>query len=223
MLPHRAALGQPDPKGDHPVSNYMSLPSDLPVPEDDGAADHLPGRPLPHLVLRSTSAQDVALDELGRGRTVIYIYPLTGQPGVDLPDGWDEIPGARGCTPESCAFRDHHAELISGGATAVFGLSSQDTDYQTELAKRLALPFPLLADPPLQLGDALRLPMFSVEGRQLYKRLTLIVNDGHIEHTFYPIFPPDQHAAEVLEWLREHPANPPPVNRGHDTPPAAAR
>jgi peroxiredoxin len=190
------------------VSDYMSLPSDLPAPEDDGAADHLPGVTVPHIALRSTTGRRVALDELGPGRTVLYIYPLTGRPGVDLPDGWDAIPGARGCTPESCAFRDHHADLQAAGASAVFGLSSQTSDYQAELADRLGLPFGILSDPDLELAEALGLPTFSAGGQRLYKRLTLIITDGQIEHAFYPIFPPDQHAAEVLEWLRTHATTP---------------
>jgi peroxiredoxin len=183
------------------VADYLSLPSDLPKPEDDGAADHLAGMAVPHLALLSTTGEDVALDELGAGRTVLYIYPLTGRPGVDLPEGWDAIPGARGCTPEACGFRDHHADLQAAGASAVFGLSSQATDYQAEFADRLALPFGILSDPDLELAGALRLPTFTADGRRLYKRLTLILAGGRVEHAFYPIFPPDQHAAEVLEWL----------------------
>jgi peroxiredoxin len=186
------------------VTDYMSLPSDLPAPEDDGAADHLAGLAMPPITLAGTAGSRVALDDLGRGRTVLYIYPLSGRPGVDLPDGWDAIPGARGCTPEACGFRDHHAELRAAGAAAVFGLSSQSTDYQSELAERLGLPFEILSDPDLAVADALRLPTFTVEDGRLYKRLTLVVTDGRIEHAFYPIFPPDQHAAEVLQWLRDH-------------------
>jgi hypothetical protein len=122
------------------ASDYAKLPDELPVPHDDGAADHLPGTLMPHLVLRDTDRKYVALDQLGSGRSILYIYPMSGQPGVALPDGWDEIPGARGCTPESCGFRDHYAELRAAGADAVYGLSSQDTKYQTELATRLGLP-----------------------------------------------------------------------------------
>jgi len=188
------------------VSDYQELPSDLPVPQDDGAADHLPGASMPRLVLRDTGGNEVALDRLGPGRTVIYLYPLSGRPGVDLPDGWDAIPGARGCTPEACGFRDHHADLQAAGADAVYGLSSQSTDYQAELADRLGLPFPMLSDPELALAEALDLPTFEASGEQLFSRLTVVVADGRIEHAFYPIFPPDQHAAEVLEWLREHAA-----------------
>jgi peroxiredoxin len=184
------------------VSDYQQLPSNLPAPQDDGAADHLPGAAMPSLVLRDTSGAEVALDRLGPGRTVVYLYPLSGRPGVDLPDGWDAIPGARGCTPEACGFRDHHADLRAAGAHAVYGLSSQSTDYQAGLAARLGLPFSILSDPDLALAEALDLPTFEAEGERLFSRLTLIVTDGRIEHAFYPIFPPDQHAAEVLEWLR---------------------
>jgi peroxiredoxin len=186
------------------MSDYMSLPADLPAPEDDGAADHLAGMAVPHLELRSTGGRAVALDQPGAGRTVLYIYPMTGQPGVDLPDGWNEIPGARGCTPESCGFRDHHAELRAAGATAVYGLSSQSTDYQAELVERLALPFEVLSDPDHKLADALELPTFTAGGERLYKRMTLIVADGRIEHVFYPVFPPDEHAGQVLGWLSAH-------------------
>jgi peroxiredoxin len=187
------------------VSDYLTLPADLPQPVDDGAADHLPGLALPPIVLPATSGQDVDLAALGPGRTVLYLYPMTGRPGVALPDGWDEIPGARGCTPESCGFRDHFADLRAAGAAGVYGLSSQDTDYQREVAERLNLPFALLSDVDLRLGQALTLPTFEVEGRTLYKRLTLIVSDATIEHVFYPIFPPTTHAQEVLDWLRAHP------------------
>ena len=179
----------------------MSLPTDLPVPEDDGAADHLPGTRMPHLTLPSTGGVDVALDRLGSGRAVVYIYPMTGQPGVDLPEGWNAIPGARGCTPESCGFRDHYADLQAAGAATVYGLSSQDTAYQAELAERLGLPFEILSDTGYEVARALDLPTFTAGGQRLYKRLTLIVADGRIEHVFYPIFPPDEHAAEVVGWL----------------------
>jgi peroxiredoxin len=180
----------------------MSIPDDLPVPEDDGAADHLTGVSLPPLSLPSTGGEAVALHELPAGRTVLYIYPMTGRPGVDLPEGWNAIPGARGCTPEACGFRDHHAELLDAGARAVYGLSSQDVDYQAELAQRLGLPFEVISDTDLALAAALDLPTFTVEGERLYKRLTMIIADGRIEQVFYPIFPPDEHAAEVLDWLR---------------------
>jgi peroxiredoxin len=144
----------------------------------------------------------VALDELGPDRTIIYLYPRTGVPGVALPSGWDDIPGARGCTPESNGFSAHHADLLAAGASAVYGLSSQDTDYQREVAARLNLPFLLLADSERALGAALTLPTFDVDGMTLYKRLTLVVSDAVIEQVFYPVFPPDQHAQQVLDWLR---------------------
>jgi peroxiredoxin len=163
---------------------------------------------MPPVALASTANRTVRLDGLGTGRTIIYLYPMTGRPGEALPDGWDEIPGARGCTPEACAFRDHHADLLAAGAGAVYGLSSQSTEEQAEAATRLHLPFPLLADPDLQLAAALRLPTFEASGHTRYRRLTLIVTAGTIEHVFYPIFPPDAHAGEVLRWLR---TNPPPA------------
>jgi peroxiredoxin len=187
------------------MSTYESLPDDLPIPEDDGAADHLPGHELPQLTLLGTDGSEVDLAGLGDGRTVLYLYPLSGKPGVDLPEGWDAIPGARGCTPEACAFRDHFQDLRQAGAERVYGLSSQDTDYQAELATRLALPFAIVSDPDLRLAELLRLPTFTADGERLYQRLTLIIRDGQIEHAFYPVFPPDRHASEVLSWLRSHP------------------
>jgi peroxiredoxin len=186
--------------------SYLNLPDGLPVPEDDGAADHVPGMQAPHVELLSTAGESVRIDGLGEGRTVIYVYPLTGRPGTELPEGWDAIPGARGCTPESCGFRDHHQELLDAGARRVFGLSSQDADYQREAVERLELPFAMLADPARSLADALRLPTFEAGGQRLYKRLTLIIRDGAVEHAFYPVFPPDAHAEGVLAWLRDHPA-----------------
>jgi peroxiredoxin len=134
----------------------------------------------------------------------VYFYPLTGRPGFDLPDGWDRIPGARGCTPEACNFRDHHADLRAAGAQTVFGVSSQETEYQREVVERLQLPFSMLSDPDLTLAAALGLPTFVSERHRLYRRLTLIVGDARIEHVFYPVFPPNEHAQEVLSWLRTH-------------------
>ncbi|MVN88564.1 redoxin family protein [Deinococcus sp. HMF7620] len=179
------------------------LPADLPVPVDDGACAHLPGVRLPALALPGT---DGRLHDLSArpGRTVLYLYPKTAQPGTAMPADWDVIPGARGCTPQSCAFRDHHAELQAAGAR-VFGLSVQATAYQQEAAERLHLPFPLLSDAGLQFIRALRLPTFEVEGETLVRRLTLIVWDGTAEHVVYPVFPPDQNAAQVLAWLRANP------------------
>ena len=186
-------------------SDYTTLPDELPEPVDDGAADRLPGSAIPALTLPATDGSRVALDEPRPGRTVLYVYPMTGVPGVPLPEGWNEIPGARGCTPESCGFRDHHAELAQAGAPNVFGLSTQSTAYQAELAQRLALPFPVLSDESLQLADLLALPTFETAGMRLYRRLTMIIADAAIEHVFYPVFPPDGHAAEVLAWLQANP------------------
>jgi peroxiredoxin len=181
-----------------------TLPDDLPAPIDDGAADHLPGMAVPELELPATDGRSVSLARLD-GRTVVYAYPRTGLPGEpSLVADWDLIPGARGCTPEACGFRDHHAELTAAGA-AVFGFSTQSTAYQRELVERLSLPFPILSDQPLELTEALRLPTFEAAGQTLLRRLTLIVRDGRIEHVFYPVFPPDRHAAEVLGWLRADP------------------
>jgi peroxiredoxin len=181
------------------ADNFFLLPPNLPIPTDDGACDHLPGFRLPALPLFATSGKWVDLSRLP-GRTVVYIYPRTGQPGVPLPTGWDDIPGARGCTPQSCAFRDHYQELKTLGAD-VYGLSTQDTDYQREVADRLHLPFPLLSDASLAFGRALRLPTFTVDGMTLLKRVTLILRDGVVETVFYPVFPPDRNAADVLAWL----------------------
>jgi peroxiredoxin len=183
--------------------NLHELPADLPVPEDDGACAHLPGLRLPSLRLPATDGRSVDLAALP-GRTVVYCYPRTGRPDQPPPDGWDAIPGARGCTPEACGFRDHHAELRARGA-AVFGLSTQETAYQQEAAERLHLPFALLSDAGLRFAHALRLPTFDVEGMTLIKRLTLALRDGAVEHVFYPVFPPDSHAEEVLAWLSVRP------------------
>lgn len=179
----------------------MQLPEDLPVPVDDGAAGHLPGMRMPSVALESTDGSEVDLGALGAGLTVIYIYPMTGTPGVALPEGWDEIPGARGCTLETCGFRDHFAELRAAGADRVYGLSTQNLATQRELVERLRLPYSLLADPQLKLGAALRLPTFEAGGATRYHRLTLVVVDDEIEHVFYPVFPPNAHAIEVLGWV----------------------
>jgi len=187
------------------MTTFESLPDDLPIPEDDGAAQHLPGMAMPELTLTGTDGESVDLSALGEGRTVLYLYPLSGKPGSDLPDGWDAIPGARGCTPEACGFRDHLNELRDAGAARVYGLSAQDTAYQREFAERMALPFVLLSDPGLRLGQLMRLPTFVADGQRLYNRLTMVIRDGRVEHVFYPIFPPDRHADEVLGWLRAHP------------------
>lgn len=174
--------------------------SSLPRPEDDGRAAHLPGTVVPGIELAATDGGRIDLARRP-GRVVVYAYPLTGRPGSVLPVGWDLIPGARGCTPESCGFRDHFAAIKEAGAASVFGLSTQDTAYQLEAAQRLSLPFPLLSDALLQLAGALRLPTMEIEGRTLLQRLTLVIDAGTIAKVFYPVFPPDRHAEEVLAWL----------------------
>ena len=180
--------------------NLYELPRDLPVPQDDGACAHLAGMKLPPVALPSTRGRRVDLSTLG-GTTVVYIYPRTGRPDREVPTGWNEIPGARGCTPQSCAFRDHHGELKRAGAAQVFGMSTQDTAYQREAAERLHLLFELLSDEKLAFARALKLPTFEVDGMKLIKRLTLIARDGAIAKVFYPVFPPDRNAADVLAWL----------------------
>ncbi len=177
------------------------LPPDIPVPQDDGAARHLIGMKLPDIALAATSGPAVNLSKL-KGRTVLYVYPRTGVPGVDAPPGWDDIPGARGCTPQSCGFRDHFAELKALGVAGVYGLSTQDTGYQREAAERLHLPFPILSDADLKLARALDLPIFSTSGMTLFKRMALVIDDGTIVKAFYPVFPPDKNAQEVVAWLR---------------------
>ncbi len=183
--------------GGHDAS---TLPPNLPAPEDDGACDHLPGMRVPPVTLPATNRGEVRLDELP-GRTVLFCYPRTGRPEEELPPGWDSIPGARGCSAETCGFRDRHAQFADLGAR-VLALSSQDTGYQREMVGRLGVPFPVLSDAELRLVRALRLPTFEVDGTPLVKRLTLIIDDGVVEHVFYPVFPPDTHAGEVLAWLR---------------------
>ena len=177
------------------------LPADLPVPLDDGGARHLPGLLLPALALMSTDGTSIDISKLA-GRTVLYIYPRTGRPGQPLPDGWDAIPGARGCTPQSCAFRDHFAELKQLGVAQVLGLSTQDSDYQREAVERLHLPFSILSDHDLKFTRALKLPTFEVAGMTLLKRMALVIDDGIITKVFYPVFPPDKSAEEVVGWLR---------------------
>jgi peroxiredoxin len=177
------------------------LPPDIPVPQDDGGARHLAGRKLPDIALAATNGPVVNLSEL-KGRAVVYIYPRTGVPGVDAPPGWDDIPGARGCTPQSCGFRDHFAELKALGVAHVYGLSTQDSAYQREAAERLHLPFPILSDADLKLTHALGLPTFAASAMTLLKRMALIIDDGTIAKAFYPVFPPDKNAEEVIAWLR---------------------
>ncbi len=185
----------------------FELPDSLPSPDDDGSADHLVGSMLADLQLSSTAGKSTNLSKMD-GVVVVYAYPMTGVPGTPLPDGWDEIPGARGCTPQSCSFRDHMAELKSAGADHVFGVSTQTTEYQKEAADRLHLPFDILSDADLTLQRAMRLPIMDADvGEQnhtLLKRLALIAKDGVIKKCFYPVFPPDRNAADVLEWLKQN-------------------
>jgi len=177
------------------------LPPDLPVPKDDGATRHLGGLKLPSVPLAATDGSTVDLSAL-RGRTVVYVYPRTGRPGQNMPDGWDAIPGARGCTPQSCAFRDHYQELKELGVAELFGLSTQDTGYQQEAVERLHLPFEILSDEKLEFAQALKLPTFEVDAMRLIKRITLVIRDGAIVKVFYPVFPTDANAAEVVRWLK---------------------
>ena len=189
---------------DQQPPNLNQLPPNLPRPKDDGGARHLQGMALPDLALPSTSGRRVNLSKVKAARIVIYAYPMTGRPDRTLPQGWDDIPGARGCTPETCGFRDHHKDLAKLHAD-VFGISTQDTPYQQEMVKRLEVPFEVLSDEHFAFIKALRLPTFTVDGMTLNKRLTLIARNGHIEQVFYPVFPPDQHADEVIAWLKKHP------------------
>jgi peroxiredoxin len=178
--------------------------STLPVPEDDGATRHLAGARVADVPLPSTAGGTVSLAWL-HGRTVLFIYPMTGTPGVALPDGWDAIPGARGCTPHTCAFRDLHDELRAAGADAVFGLSTQTLDQQRATVERLHLPFPLLSDADLGLANGMTLPTLVVDGKLMIKRLAMIIDDGIVTCVFYPVFPPDRNAGDVLAWLRANP------------------
>ncbi|HEU5256046.1 MAG TPA: peroxiredoxin [Vicinamibacterales bacterium] len=190
-------------------SDLYTVPADLPVPTDDGACDHLAGKVLPSIPLASTDGEQIDLAALP-GRTLVYIYPRTGRPDQPGSAAWDAIPGARGCTPQSCGFRDHYAELRSLAVSAVFGLSTQTTDYQREVVERLHLPFPLLSDSALVFTRTLRLPTFEFEPYRdesptHLKRMALVIRDGRIEKVFYPVFPPDRNAADVMEFLATNP------------------
>jgi peroxiredoxin len=186
------------------MTNFTATPdwTALPAPTDDGGARHLSGMRLPSIALAATDGRQVDLSAQ-HGRVVLYAYPRTGVPDQPNPDGWDAIPGARGCTPQTCAFRDHYVELKALGVMVVYGLSTQDTAYQREAAERLHLPFALLSDERLALTSAMRLPTFQVGSMVLLKRLTLIIRDGVVEHVFYPVFPPDRNAGDVVKWLAE--------------------
>jgi peroxiredoxin len=183
------------------MHNPNVLPPNIPAPQDDGAAKHLPSTKLPDLALPATDGGLVNLSKL-KGRTVVYIYPRTGVPGVDTLPGWDQIPGARGCTPQSCSFRDHFDELKSLGVAQLYGLSTQDTAYQLEAATRLKLPFTILSDEKLALTKALKLPTFTTAGMMLLKRMALVIDNGVITKAFYPVFPPDKNAEVVIAWLQ---------------------
>jgi peroxiredoxin len=182
------------------ADDIHTLPDDLPVPEDDAAADHLLDAVVPSVELPATSGEPIDVGRLS-GRTVLFAYPRTGRPDQELPPGWNAIPGARGCTPEACGFRDAHSQFADLGAR-VLALSTQSADYQREMAERLHLPFPVLSDEDLRFTTALGLPTFETSGWTLLRRLTLVIDDGRVTHVFYPVFPPDAHAAEVLSWLR---------------------
>jgi peroxiredoxin len=184
-----------------PLHDPTVLPEDLPVPQDDGAARHLAGMTLPDVALPATDGAQVNLSKL-KGRTVVYVYPRTGRPGQALPTGWNAIPGARGCTPQSCGFRDHFAELKRLGVAQLYGLSTQDTAYQREAVERLHLPFAILSDANFKLSQALRLPTFSVDGMTLIKRMAFVIDHGTMTKVFYPVFPPDRSAAAVVAWLQ---------------------
>ncbi|MDJ0570788.1 MAG: peroxiredoxin [Pleurocapsa sp. MO_192.B19] len=184
--------------------NFSELPQNLPVPLDDGESSHLLGKSLPNVVLHSTSSRQVNISNID-GKVVFYCYPMTRQPGVKLPDGWDSIPGARGCTPQSCSFRDHYQELQALG-TQVYGISTQESSAQIEAVERLHLPFELLSDANFKLTTSLQLPNFEVENKRLIKRLTLIAQEGKIVKVFYPVFPPDKNAQDVVDWLKQEKA-----------------
>src|SRR5438445_3043244 len=187
-----------------PQSTDFPLPINLPEPLDDGAAKHLPGMAMPRVSLPSTAGSFVDVSKLTAPTTVFYCYPMTGVPGKPLPEGWDLIPGARGCTPQTCGFRGRHQQLTELN-TRVYGVSTQSTEYQREMVRRLNVPFEILSDCEFKLCDALRLPTLEVNKVRLMKRITLIVRVGRIVHVFYPVFPPDKSAEAVLDWLKAHP------------------
>lgn len=183
------------------MADYTKLPPNLPIPQDDGASSHLLGKSLPNIILRSTSGKQVNMSHV-RGQAVLFCYPMTGQPDVELPNGWDSIPGARGCTPQSCSFRDRYRELQTLD-TQVYGISTQKSSTQLEAVERLHLPYELLCDADFELTTSLQLPTFEVENRRFIKRLTLIVRESEIVKVFYPIFPPEKNVIDVVEWLKQ--------------------
>jgi peroxiredoxin/DNA-binding transcriptional MerR regulator len=221
-----AARGFPRPintEGTTPMTERYGLPENLPVPVDDGGAAHLVGLTLPALSLPASDGSVVKLDEVSAGRWVIFIYPTTGIPGEDMPRGWDEIPGARGCTPEACGFRDNIIDLLGAGMAALYGLSVQESGYQRELVERLHLPYSMLSDPTFALGKSLALPTFEAGGSRFYKRLTMIIRGHTVEHVFFPIFPPNEHARSVLEWMRKNPLVKLDPAQAPSSPPAPSR
>ncbi|MFJ8669812.1 MerR family transcriptional regulator [Streptomyces sp. NPDC093600] len=195
---------EPAKEFDEMLPTADPLPADLPAPVDDGAAAHLPGRTLPALSFTGTDGSAIRLDSVSEGRWVLFLYPLTGDPAADIPEGWNEIPGARGCSQEACSFRDNLDALRAEGVDRVLALSSDRADYQQALVDRLHLPYPMLSDPRLTLAEELKLPTFEAGGQTLYRRLTLVLRGATIEHVFYPVVPPDTHADEVAQWFRDH-------------------
>ncbi len=184
------------------MSDDRTEPNDAgAIPPNDGACDHLMGLPIPDLRFSSIDGDEVSMARLSPGPAVIYIYPMTGSSGADMPDGWELVSGASGCTPQSCSYRDDHAAFRDLGAS-VFGLSGQSTEAQREFADREHIPFPLLSDPELKFGAALGLPTFEVAGEVFYKRVTLIIETGQVAYVRYPVFPPSGDALVTLEWLR---------------------
>ncbi len=184
------------------MSNLTELPKDLPRPTDDGTADHLQGMAFPDISLQSTEENLINTLEFQHGLTVIYCYPMTGRPDQELPKGWNEIPGARGCTPQALNFKEKYGDFEQKNIR-LFGLSTQTTEYQQEMIKRLEIPFPILSDFDFKLTKLLKLPTFNVEGKILFKRLTMVVKDGVIVKVFYPVFPPNENAEEVLNWINK--------------------
>ena len=185
------------------MRDLLNLPKDLPVPHDDGACSHLEGMNVPSIQLRTTANRTIDLHTESQTPTVIFFYPRTGEPSKPAPPDWDLIPGARGCTPQSCGFRDVHSEFRKMGFK-VFGGSSQTTEYQQEFVRRNHIPFEILSDADFEFTDRLNLPTFNYNGMRLIKRLALILNHGQIEKVFYPVFPPNKNAETVLKWIKEH-------------------
>lgn len=181
-----------------------ALPVGLPAPVDDGGADHLVGAVLPPVVLETSTGAPVTLNKVSPGRWVLFIYPSSGDPDAAIPDGWDQIPGARGCSQEACSFRDNLAALRNHGVNEVLALSSDRAEYQNFLIERFHLSYPMISDPHLELAESMGLPTFTAAGSALYKRLTMVIDGDTVEHVFYPVFPPDTHADEVVDWVRRH-------------------